>query len=312
MKQQEVEKNALQATKNILQTEEQSLTASLKVAREQASAHDNTSTHTVESQGVHRKSQAGGTAAIAIILERMLTYFAERACEEDINVFSFSLQHLFTHIDYLYRHDLPALLQSSLMKMAPALSPVDDLLYQHTTWTKLRSIKQTLNRVEPLGHLLNDAAERMLDALDLSGDEEKSQKKLALQSASYADDQEWLRIHNQERWDLAVADLTESLHCWQEACSQNSLFKDYFVQVLPSIPALVLLDDVFAALLDCTGAIFGDILLNFQALSPGDDEVAATLLFDLMQQIDQSLLQIYRTLEPLHALTEHFALILHR
>ncbi len=307
MKQQKAENNALKATKDTLQTEEQSLMVSLK-----ASAHNNTSTHTAESQGVHKKSQADGTVAIAIILERMLAYFAERAHEEDIHVFSFSLQHMFTHIDYLYRHALPALLQSSLMKMAPALSSMDDLLYQHTTWMKLRSIKQTLNRVEPLGHLLNDAAERMLDALDLSSDEEISHEKFALQSASYADDQEWLRIHNQERWDLAVANLTGSLHCWQDACSQNALFKDYFAQVLPSIPALVLLDDAFAALLDCAGAIFGDILLNFQALSPGDDEVAATLLFDLMQQVDQSLLQIDRTLEPLHALTEHFALILHR
>ncbi|MFL5626235.1 MAG: hypothetical protein ACJ788_11645 [Ktedonobacteraceae bacterium] len=311
MQQQKVEKNALQATKDTLQAEEQNLMVSLKTAREQGSAHDNTPTHTAESWDVGKKSQADGTAGVAIILERMLAYFAGRAREEDLHIFSFSLQHLFTHMDYLYRHALPALLQSSLIKMTPALSPMDDLLYQHTMWTKLRSIKQTLNRVEPLGHLLNDAAERILDALDLTGDKEISHEELTLHGASCADDQEWLLIYNHERWNLAVANLTETLHCCQEAYSQNSLFKDYFAQVLPSIPALVLLDDVFTTLLDCTGAIFGDILLNFQALSPGDDEIAATLLFDLMQQVDQLLLQIDRTLEPLHALTEHFALILH-
>jgi hypothetical protein len=56
------------------------------------------------------------------------------------------------------------------------------------------------------------------------------------------------------------------------------------------------------------GAIFGDILPGFQAISAGEDETVATLLFDLMQQVDQLLLQLAITREPLQVLIEHFAI----
>ncbi|HET7637268.1 MAG TPA: hypothetical protein VFK47_00875, partial [Ktedonobacteraceae bacterium] len=168
-----------------------------------------------------------------------------------------------------------------------------------------------LNRVEPLCDLLNDVVNRMLDALDLTSDAEISLTKSALPNTLYTDEQEWLRILNMERWDLAMANLTACLHFWQAEYSQCPLFVDYFARVLPPPPSLVQLDDVFAAILDCAGTLFGEILSNFQALSPGDEEIAATLLFDLMQQVDQLLLQLDLTIEPLHALTEHFALGLH-
>jgi hypothetical protein len=304
MNQQKVEKNALDTTEQTLQSAGPGPAASLSTSSSQVSHGDHEYTQILKPQAL-RPEQADGAAGVSVILERMVAYFADRAHGEELNILSFSLRHLFGYMDYLYRSVLPELLET------PEQSPIDDLLRRHTTWTKLRSIKQTLNRVVPLCDLLNDVVNRMLDALDLTSDVEISFTKSALQSALYADEQEWLRILNLDRWDLAIANLTACLHFWQEEYHQCSPFVDSFAQVLPVIPSLARLDDIFVTILDSAGALFGDILPNFQALAPGDDEIAATLLFDLMQQVDQLLLQLDLAIEPLHALTEHFTLIPH-
>jgi hypothetical protein len=304
MNQQKVEKNVLDTTEQTLQSAGPGPVASLSTSSGQVFHGDHEYTQILKPQALC-PGQADGVAGVSVILERMVAYFADRAHGEDLNVLSFSLRHLFGCMDYLYRSALPELLKT------PEQSPVDDLLRRHTTWTKLRSIKQTLNRVVPLCDLLNDVVNRTLDALDLTSDVEVSFAKSTLQSALYADEQEWLRILNLDRWDLAIANLTACLHFWQEEYHQCSLFVDSFAQVLPIIPSLTRLDDIFVTILDSTGALFGDILPNFQALAPGDDEIAATILFDLMQQVDQLLLQLDLAIEPLHALTEHFTLIPH-
>lgn len=310
MNQQKVEKNALHTTKLTLQSAGPIPAASLPTSSEQVTNSDYEYIQILEPQAL-RPEQADGVVGVSVILEHMVAYFAERAHGEDLNVLSFSLRHLFGCMNYLYRSALPELLKTPVIKKSPERPPMDDPLGRHTTWTRLRSIKQTLNRVEPLCDLLNDVVNRMLDALDLTSDAEISLTKSALPNTLYTDEQEWLRILNMERWDLAMANLTACLHFWQAEYSQCPLFVDYFARVLPPPPSLVQLDDVFAAILDCAGTLFGEILSNFQALSPGDEEIAATLLFDLMQQVDQLLLQLDLTIEPLHALTEHFALGLH-
>jgi hypothetical protein len=302
MNQQKVEKNALDIIEQTLQSAGPGPAASLSTSSGQVSHGDHEYTQILKPQAL-RPEQADGVAGVSVILERMVAYFADRVHGEDLNVLSFSLRHLFGCMDYLYRSVLPELLKT------PEQSPMDDLVRRHTTWTKLRSIKQTLNRVVPLCDLLNDVVDRTLDALDLTSDAEVSFAKRTLQSALYADEQEWLRILNLDRWDLAIANLTACLHFWQEEYHQCSLFVDSFAQVLPVIPSLAQLDDIFVTILDSAGALFGDILPNFQALAPGDDEIAATILFDLMQQVDQLLLQLDLAIEPLHTLTEHFTLI---
>jgi hypothetical protein len=62
-------------------------------------------------------------------------------------------------------------------------------------------------------------------------------------------------------------------------------------------------------LLDSAGAIFGDILPNFRLVSPNDREEIGALLFDLMQQSDQMLVQFEVTLEPFTRLIRHFAVV---
>ena len=78
------------------------------------------------------------------------------------------------------------------------------------------------------------------------------------------------------------------------------------------MPTVSQLDEAFNVLLDSAAAIFGDILPSFQALSTDNDEIIATLLFDLMQQSDQLLIQFDKALEPLYALIDYFSLIAHR
>ncbi len=62
-------------------------------------------------------------------------------------------------------------------------------------------------------------------------------------------------------------------------------------------------------MLKIAGAIFGDILLSFRAIPEQDDEVAATLLFDLIQQSDQLLSLFHAISDPLYLLMETFAVI---
>jgi hypothetical protein len=52
----------------------------------------------------------------------------------------------------------------------------------------------------------------------------------------------------------------------------------------------------------------GDILPSFRTISTADDATIAALLFDLMQQSDQLLVQFETTLEPLNILLQHFSI----
>lgn len=77
----------------------------------------NTSIASCESPSWGNTKDAGslsGTAGLAIILGQVVTYFGGRVDADDMDVFSFSLHHLFARVDFLYRQALPALLHSTL------------------------------------------------------------------------------------------------------------------------------------------------------------------------------------------------------
>lgn len=309
MNHQKVEKHGLHEAKDTPRSGEQDLTNSLK--GQQPPTHDNGRTSTAEDQSM-RKCQDDGAAAVSVIIGQMIAYLGERAHPEDLHVLSFCLQQLYGRMDYLYRFALPELMKPPPLTPGAEPPPLDDLLRRHDIWTKLRSIKATLNRMELLCNLLNDAATSILDALDLAGEAQIFlEEKPLLQSQTAADEQEWLHVLNQERRDLALTNLTACLCLWQEEYSQNPLLADCIGQVHPAVPSLAPLDDVFATLLDSAGSIFGEVLPHFHALSPGDDEIAVTLFFDLMQQVDELLRQFDLALEPLHALTGYFSVMPH-
>jgi hypothetical protein len=248
-----------------------------------------------------------GVAGLSLILGQVGTYFQNRTYADDIDVLSFSLYHLFCRIDYLYRTVLPDLLSVSSAPITEESSFEDLLRHQHI-WTKLRTIKYTLNRLEPLCNLLGDATECMLDVLDMTGGATSVYKKSKPTPLSEESEQEWMHTLSRERLEQALIAVMESLAVWQESYNDLTLLVDHFSYLVPAVPELILLDEAFTIVLDSAGAIFGDILPSFQALSAGDDDAVATLLFDLMHQADQLLAQYDAVLEPLHALIEQFAL----
>lgn len=248
------------------------------------------------------ESLQAGVTGLSVILGQMLTCLRNRAYADDLDVLNFSLHHLFCRVDYLYRSVLPDLLAVSPAPISEEARFEDLLRHQHI-WTKLRTIKHTLNRLEPLVHLLSDAAECVLDMLDMTGGEELTRKQSDRSNA-----QDWLDTLSQEHSDQALTSLMESLASWQENYNDLTLFVDHFSLFATTIPTLIQIDEAFTIILDCAGAIFGDILPGFQAISEGDDDAIATLLFDLIHQSDQLLAQCDSVLEPLHTLIEQFAL----
>lgn len=248
------------------------------------------------------ESLQAGVTGLSVILGQMLTCLRNRAYSDDLDVLNFSLHHLFCRVDYLYRNVLPDLLAVSPAPISEEARFEDLLRHQHI-WTKLRTIKHTLNRLEPLVHLLNDAAECLLDMLDMTGGEELTGKQ-----SDRRNQQDWLDTLSQEHSDQALTALMESLAAWQESYNDLTLFVDHFSLFATTIPTLIQIDEAFSIMLDCAGAIFGDILPGFQAVSEGDDDAIATLLFDLVHQSDQLLAQFDAALELLHTLIEQFAL----
>jgi len=273
-----------------------------------ASLHTSTRTNSPGND----QSRFAGAAGLSVVLGQLVGYFSGRANVDDMDVLGFSLHHLFCRIDMLYRITLPGILDEALLLEKQAYSPEDCIRDQHV-WTQLRAIKHTLERMEPLCHLLSDATESILDALDSTNGKSKARRQAGEESSLYNDGQGWLQALNQERWDMALTAITESLGQWQESYNHLTPFATQFAHVsnsnaTASIANIAQFDAALTVVLDSAGAIFGDIMPGFQAIADEDDEAVATLLFDLMQQSDQLLVQFDSIVEPLQSLIEHFAL----
>ncbi len=256
------------------------------------------------------ESRFAGAAGLAVILGQLVAYFSERANIDDLDVLGFSLHHLFCRIDMLYRVILPDVLHDPTAEEKPA-HIIEEYIQDQHLWTQLRAIKHTLERMEPLCHLLSDATESILDALDSTHGKHNARKHADdVEPSLHDDEQNWLETLNQERWDMALTAITESLGQWQESHShlipltQISQLTD----TVSSNPTIAQFDAALTVVLDSAGAIFGDIMPGFQAIADEDDEAVATLLFDLMQQADQLLVQCDSMVEPLQTLIEYFAL----
>ena len=96
-----------------------------------------------------------------------MSYCAERASAEDLDALSFSLHHMFCHIDVLYRLVIPELISVSPSPI-PDKARLDGLLRHQHIWSKLISLKHILNRIEPLCSLMSDASESILAMFDLT------------------------------------------------------------------------------------------------------------------------------------------------
>jgi hypothetical protein len=278
-----------------------------------------------------RQSSADG---IGVLLWQVLICLGHSTYTDDIDALSFSLNHLFRRVDFLYREALPGLGAAT----APTITQEQDLSLQDTLirrqriWSQLQAIIRTLNRLEPICHLLSDALEGILDTLDAASDVFSFHAGIGsladVPAAGFAQDRD--RGYKfpiptgpieDEQWDSAISAVFQSLKSWQQSYHASTSFtiqfsglneatgelavpeKDY----LQKIP-LDRLDAVFATLLESARVIFGDILPAFRTIAANDHDGTATLLFDLIQQSDHLLLELDTTLEFLGGLIEDFTL----
>lgn len=271
--------------------------------------------------------ELAATGGLAVILGQLVAYFHNRAHIDDLDVLSFSLHHLFCRIDYLYETSLPrlaALSQSEARPGAPGEYEIStgqaarsdarrSVRHRQQVWTQLQTINRTLDRMEPICHLLSDATECILERFDASTDMigliEPEPGDEAMGRPAEQDDEDAMKLvlTDAGRWDQAFAAITHSLLRWQGNYSKLAPFTVQFAPLLQAIPLLPEIDTALATILDSAGAIFGDILPGFRAILEADEAMIAALLYDLMQQSDHLLVKFDTTLEPMNMLIKYYA-----
>ena len=252
------------------------------------------------------------TSGLAVILGQLVAYFNNRASIDDLDVLSFSLHHLFCRVDFLYDKALPLL--AELTAIAHGKTAQLDARLRQQTWLQLQTINRSLDRMEPLCHLLSDATECILERFDLSHEmlslPESAETPETPAPAHLAENEgsDWLQAIDSGHWDSSFNAVTQSLLSWQNHYHTLLPFTVQFAHLLPTIPSLPELDSAFATMLDSAGAIYGDILPGFRAILDEDEAIVTALLYDLMQQSDQLLIKFDSTLEPISALIKHYTL----
>jgi hypothetical protein len=246
------------------------------------------------------------TGGLAVILGQLVAYFTNRAHIDDLDVLSFSLHHLFCRVDYLYNNALPTLASWTAATQGRPMQP--DMRQRQHIWTQLQTINRTLDRMEPLCHLLSDSTECILESFDLTSEMIPLPEDEQTQEEEANSEKGWLQIVDPERWEQAFSAVTRHLLSWQQHHTTLLTFASQFARLLPTTPTLPELDTAFATILDNAGAIFGDILPGFRAILSSDESMVAALLYDLMQQSDQLLVKFETTLEPMNALIKYYAI----
>lgn len=255
----------------------------------------------------HDAGRIFATGGLAIILGQLVAYFTNRAHIDDLDVLSFSLHHLFCRVDYLYNNALPTLASWTETTQERPMQP--DMRQRQYIWTQLQAINRTLDRMEPLCHLLSDSAECILESFDLTSEMIPLPENEQAQEQEEANsEKDWLQTIDPERWEQAFSAVTQHLLSWQQHHATLPSFTSQFAGLLPTTPTLPELDAAFATILDNAGAIFGDILPGFRAILSSDKSMVAALLYDLMQQSDQLLVKFETTLEPMNALIKYYSL----
>jgi len=259
-------------------------------------------------------------AELDIMLTQIEVYFLKQARHHDLEAISFTLRHLFSRVDFLYRRALP-----DLDAWTSREERDREIFLHQQIWLHLQTVNRTLDRMAPLCHLLSDVIECLLETLDneelwLRTFEEEDTLQLQqvhlpespqkrASSASQSDKSGERASREPEVWERAATTLMDRLLLWQEQHHKLAPFQQQFAQPTLTSVNLNELDTAFAVLLDSAGAIYGDILPNFRLVEPENHEEISALLFDLMQQSDQMLVQFEVTLGPLTSLLRHFAAV---
>lgn len=257
--------------------------------------------HTVE------EYKLGGKLALTKILEQLSTYLQVRVASDELELFCLSLQHLFSDLDTLYCHALISLNDSTYAAHSISESSYDLFSRQHI-WTQLQVIRRVLRSLEPLCKLLATITATLLGDLENSAPFSDASIEFWEVQGKQADELPWAQLP-EEDWEQTVVALCESVGCWQQCLANQPPFATQFSRTIVSPQLLGRLDSLFKSLLECGGALFGDILPGFHlVIWHGDTELAAHLL-DLAQQVDQMLFLSQKLRDPLLALLDCFSAV---
>jgi len=243
----------------------------------------------------HKSEPAQATADIPALIAQLCGGIDLHTHTNDRDILCFCLHHLFLGIEALSR----ILCRSFNEEISSAETQSASIwrLEQHrATWTYLREVKQALERIEPLGQLLNDASYAILISLATPTASVPLQTIPTIPDTSFA-------IHLYcEQFLMA---LTPALNGWLQCLAQPATFRYRFAHLFSATPMLLQIDNGFSSLLKCACSLFRDTL---PALSTAQQDEITALLLDLMQKVDLILQQIDIIMVPLHTLSKQFAL----
>lgn len=210
---------------------------------------------------------------LTILLTSLKTALHNYSDSQMLDIFSFCLYHLFTHLNDLFHTSLPILHYLPLQ----SLSLVDS--YQ--AWTSLHHLQQTLRRLHSLSCLLNGTIPALLPSLDipLSHKRNSRQNKHAPEEALL-----------QEAQML----LTTLVSAWPSPSDNHT----------PSV--MTSLGNIWQHLYQPAHLLFGQLLPQSELTA--DHETLAILLLDIAQRNDQLQLATEELLARVHTLIAQHAL----
>ncbi len=230
--------------------------------------------------------------------QHLTNHLADHVPQQEIEMFRFCLRHIFLCINTLHQLDF-----SDPTTMPHGAS----LTTYHLGWQQLVSLTGTIERLESLCQLLQGALLAFLDGLDVPLPTPALTSSNGAIHTDPPSEQQELYTATHAQWNAAYAALADCLEHWQLSSIRHISFCERFSQLIPLIPTLPQMDSALTHLLEYTIAIFGDILLDSQAISMGDEEATATLLLDIAQRADQILICTDTLLAALPALVQHHA-----
>lgn len=246
---------------------------------------------------MQKTTLTGNYPWLTLIMHHLQSYCDTWLTATDLNMLTFSLEHLFIQIDALYTCVLPTLEIDEniqvIRTVSAEFSPTPQAR-QYYLWSQLRLILRTLERIEILCHLLNVTVMGIIQMLD--------------QQITDANQLLSNPINNDDNlWEEAALALEEHMLAWQQNFTITPSLATSCADVVLATHTLEELDKAFQHILERALALFGDILPDLRIIEQGDAETIASCLLDLLQQNDDMLIRIDRVIELLDALIKQYS-----
>lgn len=241
--------------------------------------------------------QYAESLGLFVLMTRLKAILGDRAETQELEVIHFCLQHFFLCIDKMYQNLLPQLMSCSARRIEQPQEE-REIISRHALWSSLSATIAVLQRLDGVTLLLRQVFLSLLSAIDINQEIELM-----------PDDERhrwWQHVVTEEQWEQAFRKLAARLDDWQKIHRRRLSFTIQFAPLLGVIPTIVEMDGAFEQLLNSACSLFGEVLPGFQAIAMGDVGGMATLCWDLLQKIDQSIRQYTILLSSLEKLLKHY------